>query len=69
MISAFQYFRLSAMQGPAPRPGSRNLARLLGLDGPPVGRPRLACRWNRDPDGRLSCIWEEHLRATLSDSG
>ncbi|MBS0539778.1 MAG: hypothetical protein JSR47_13525 [Proteobacteria bacterium] len=51
MISAFQYFRLPAVQAPAPRPGTINLARLLGLD------------------GRLSCIWEEHLRATLSDSG
>lgn len=40
-----------------------DLNRLFGLDGLP-DRPQLVCRWHRDSDGRLTCIWEPDIVAT-----
>jgi hypothetical protein len=33
-----------------------DLVRPFGLDRLPSGR-RLACRWHREVDGRLACLW------------
>ena len=33
-----------------------DLVRPFGLDRLPSGR-RLVCRWHRDVDGRLACLW------------
>jgi hypothetical protein len=41
--------------------GTKDLVRLFALDRLPVGRPRLVCRWHRDADGRLACLWEPGL--------
>ena len=37
-----------------------DLNRLFGLDRLP-DRPQLVCRWHRDSDGRLSCLWEPDI--------
>jgi hypothetical protein len=34
-----------------------DLVRRFGLDRLPFGR-RLVCRWHREVDGRLACLWE-----------
>ena len=33
-----------------------DLVRPFGLDRLPSGRP-LVCRWHREVDGRLACLW------------
>jgi hypothetical protein len=50
--------------GPAAEPGigptntaAIDLVRLFALDRVSAGRRRLACRWHREADGRLACIW------------
>jgi hypothetical protein len=37
-----------------------DLNRLFGLDRLPA-RPQLVCRWHRDSDGRLTCLWEPDI--------
>jgi hypothetical protein len=59
MNAAFQYIRLAAAPGTVPRMDTRDLVRLFGLDGLIPVRPQLVCRWHRDIDGRLSCVWTE----------
>jgi hypothetical protein len=50
--------------GPAVAPGNaiakgtHDFVRLLSLDVVTIDRPRLACHWHRDIDGRLTCRWE-----------
>lgn len=40
-----------------------DLVRLFALDRVPAGRRRLVCRWHREADGRLACIWEPDIVA------
>jgi hypothetical protein len=42
-------------------PATTDLVRLFALDRLPVRRPRLACHWRRDADGRLACTWEPDI--------
>ena len=35
-----------------------DLVRPFGLDRLPSGK-RLECRWHRDVDGRLACLWSQ----------
>jgi hypothetical protein len=37
-----------------------DLLSLFGLDRSPVGT-RLGCRWRRERDGRLACVWEPDI--------
>jgi hypothetical protein len=37
-----------------------DLNRLFRLDRLP-DRPQLVCRWHRDSDGRLTCLWEPDI--------
>jgi hypothetical protein len=37
-----------------------DLVRLFGLDRLPA-RPQLVCRWHRDRDGGLACLWEPDI--------
>ena len=39
-----------------------DLVGLFGLDRLPA-RPQLVCRWHRDRDGRLACLWEPDIVA------
>ena len=36
---------------------SRNLVPRLAVKSQPARRRRLQCRWRRDRDGRLVCVW------------
>jgi hypothetical protein len=59
MTAAILDVRPAALPGIVPPKGATtNLVRLFALDRRPVGRQPLACRWRRDADGRLACIWE-----------
>jgi hypothetical protein len=67
MISAFVKVRPADAPGMASPRITRDLVRLFALDRqpvdhrpPPVRRP-LLCRWQRDADGRLTCIWEPDI--------
>jgi hypothetical protein len=44
-----------------PRRDAADLVRLFALDILPAHRRTLACRWQRDADGRLSAIWEPDI--------
>jgi hypothetical protein len=41
--------------------GATDLVTLFALDHLRVECWPLACRWHRDDDGRLSCIWEPDI--------
>jgi len=58
MNAAFLNIRPAAAPGIAVAKGARDFVRLLSLDAASIERPRLACRWHRDLDGRLACRWE-----------
>ncbi len=38
-----------------------DLLELFALDRLPARRPRLVAHWQRQPDGRLACVWEPDL--------
>lgn len=42
------------------RTAAIDFVRLFALDRLPRGT-RLACHWQRYPDGRLACLWEREL--------
>lgn len=57
MTTAILDIRPPARTGKAsPDRSASDLVRLLALDRPLVRS--LACRWHRDGDGRLVCLWE-----------
>jgi hypothetical protein len=58
MTAAILNVRSAAAPGTVSPKGTKDLVRLFALDRLPVGRPRLVCRWHRDADGRLACLWE-----------
>ena len=58
MTAAILNVRSAAAPGTVSLTGSPDLVRLFALDRLRVGRPRLVCRWHRDADGRLACLWE-----------
>jgi len=58
MASAFFNVRSAAVPSPVLLTGTIDLVRLFALDRLVVSRRQLVCRWRRDDDGRLSCIWE-----------
>ncbi len=43
------------------RGATTDLPRLIGLDQLATGRRPLVCRWHRDADGRLACLWEPDI--------
>jgi hypothetical protein len=45
-----------------------DLVRRFALDRLPAGRRLLVCRWRREADGRLSCIWEPEIEIVPHDS-
>jgi hypothetical protein len=42
-------------------PNATNLVLLFALKAKPVSTQRLVCRWHRDADGRLVCVWEPDI--------
>jgi hypothetical protein len=42
-------------------PNATNLVLLFALDAKPVSAQRLVCRWHRDANGRLVCVWEPDI--------
>jgi hypothetical protein len=61
MTSAFLNVRSAATPAVVSLKDTRDLVCLFGLDRLRGDRPRLVCRWRRDPDGRLSCVWEPDI--------
>jgi hypothetical protein len=59
MTAAILDVRPAAPSGTVP--ATTDLVRLFALDRLPVRRPRLACHWRRDADGRLACTWEPDI--------
>jgi hypothetical protein len=66
MTAAILNVRSAAAWSPVSLKSSRDFLRLAALDRRHVERPRLVCRWRRDPDGRLSCVWEQGVEASGS---
>ncbi len=62
MTAAILDFRPATAPGIAPPDNvTIDFVRLLALDRLPPGRRRLVCRWQRDADGRLACVWEPDM--------
>ena len=62
MTAAILDVRPAALPGTVrARGATTDLVRLFALDRLPVRRPRLACHWRRDADGRLACSWEPDI--------
>ncbi len=57
MTAAILNVHSAAAPGIVSLKATKDLVRLFALDRLPVGRPRLACHWHRDADGRLACTW------------
>jgi hypothetical protein len=59
MTSAFQYIRSAAAPGTFSPENTRDFPCLVTLNGRRIGPPLLVCRWYRDIEGRLSCVWTQ----------
>jgi hypothetical protein len=57
MNTASQYIRSAAAPGAISPENTRDFPRLVTRDGRRIGHPLLVCRWHRDIEGRLSCVW------------
>jgi hypothetical protein len=58
MTAAFLDVRPATARPAISEKATRDMVRLLRLDRLQVGSMRLVCRWHRDLDGRLVCVWE-----------
>ena len=69
MNAAFLVFRPAKVQAAVSlavtQKGTADLVRLFALDWLPTRR-RLVCHWHRDPDGRLSAVWEQDVAASAA---
>ncbi len=61
MTAAILAVRPAAVPGIVSPKGAADRVRLFALDRP--GGRRLVCRWHRDADGRLACVWEPEIAA------
>ena len=65
MTSAILDVRLAAPPGIVLAKGANSdLVHLFALDRLPVDRQPPVCRWRRNADGRLACIWKPDIGAS-----
>jgi hypothetical protein len=51
----------AALDMHVPSAAATDLAQWFALHRLATGRPALVCRWRRDADGRLACVWEQAI--------